>query len=62
MEKTTAQKSVRQFFFVVAGNDDNRPRPRLDQLLGFLDEKFHTVEFLQQVIREFDVGFVDFID
>jgi hypothetical protein len=29
---------------------------------GLVDEKLHAVEFAQQIVREFDVGLVDFVD
>jgi hypothetical protein len=30
--------------------------------LGLVDVELHAVEFAQQVVREFDVGLVDFVD
>ena len=62
VEETAAQKSVGQFFLVVAGNDDDRPVPGLDRLLGLVDMEFHPVEFEQQVVGKLDVGLVDLID
>jgi hypothetical protein len=35
---------------------------RLDGLAGLVDVELHPVEFLQQVIRELDVGLVDLVD
>ena len=31
-------------------------------LAGFVHMEFHAVEFAQQVVGEFDVGLVDFVD
>ena len=35
---------------------------RLDQLLRLVNEEFHPVEFLQQVVGELDVGLIDLVD
>ena len=62
MEKAAAQKGVGQFFLIVGGDDENGPLLGLDGLAGLVDKKFHAVEFEQQIIGEFDVGLVDFVD
>ena len=62
VEKAAAQKRVGQFFFVVGCDDDDRAVARAHGLARLIDVEFHPVEFLQQVIGEFDVRFVDFID
>ena len=35
---------------------------RLDGLVGLVDVEFHPIEFLQEVVRELDVGLVDLVD
>ena len=35
---------------------------RLDGLVGLVNEEFHLVEFLQQVVGELDIGLVDLVD
>ncbi|MNO50669.1 hypothetical protein D3C76_410500 [compost metagenome] len=62
MEEAAAQEGIRQFFFVVGGNDDDRALLGLDGLVDFVDVELHLVEFLQQVVGELDVGLVDFVD
>ena len=62
VKEATAQECVRQFLFVVRGDDDHRTDGGLDRLVGLVDEELHAIEFLQQVIREFDVGLVDLVD
>ena len=62
MKETAAQKSVRQFLFVVARDYHDGPLPRLDHLPRFVDMEFHPVEFEQQIVGEFDIGLVDFVD
>jgi len=34
----------------------------LIRLGGLVDVEFHAVEFLQQIVRELDVGLVDLVD
>ena len=34
----------------------------LDRLAGLVDEELHAIEFLKEIVREFDVGLVDFVD
>jgi hypothetical protein len=62
MEKAAAQKRVGQFLLVVRRDDHERALFRADQLVGFVYVELHAVEFAQQVVREFDVGLVDFVD
>ena len=62
MEEAAPQEGVRQFLLIVAGDDDDRPMPRADQLLRLVDVEFHAVELAQQVVRKLDVGLVDFVD
>ena len=62
VEEAAAQEGVRQLLLVVRGDDDDRPVPGADRLAGLVDEEFHPVEFLQQVVRELDVGLVDLVD
>ena len=31
-------------------------------LVGLVDKELHPIEFLQEVVREFDVGLVDLVD
>src|SRR3990167_5968715 len=62
VEEAAAQEGVRQLFFVVRGDDDDRPYFGFDRLVGLVNVELHLVEFLQQVVREIDVGLVDFID
>ena len=62
MKKAATQEGIGQFFLVVGGDDDDRAVLGLDQLLGFVAVKLHAINFTQQVIRELNVGLVDFID
>src|SRR5450830_449563 len=62
VEEAAAQESVRQFLLVVRGDDDQRPVLCAHHLARFVDVEFHPVDFAQQVVGEFDVGFVDLID
>ena len=62
MEETATQKGVGEFFFVVAGNDDDGALASLDGFPSFIDIELHAVEFLQEVVRKFNIGFVDFVD
>ena len=62
VKETAAQERVRQFFFIVARYDDDRPVIRRDELLCLVNVEFHAVEFLQQVVRKLDVRLVDLVD
>ena len=59
MKETTAQERVWQFFFVVARNDHDGPVLRFYELFSFVNEKLHSIQFEQQVIRKLDVRLVD---
>ena len=45
VEKTTAQKGIRQVFFVVRGNNHNRAIFSFNGLACFINKKFHFIEF-----------------
>ena len=62
VEEAAAQERVRQFLFVVGGDDHDRPAPGVDGFAGLVDEELHAVEFLQKIVRELDVGLVDLVD
>ena len=62
MEETAPEERVRQLFLVVRGNEHDGARLGLDRLAGLVDEKFHAIEFLKEIVREFDVGLVNFVD
>ena len=62
VEDTSAQECIRQFLFGIGCDDHDRSVLRLDRFFGFVDIKFHLVQFPQQVIREFQVCLVDLID
>ena len=34
----------------------------LHRFARLVDEEFHAIEFLQEIVRKFDVGLVDFVD
>ena len=61
VEKAATQESVRQFFFVVGRDEHQRTVFRFDELARFVAIKLHAVDFAQQVVREFNVGFVNFV-
>src|SRR5690606_32550291 len=62
MEETTAQEGIRQFFFVVTGDQDDRPVLGDNALLSLVNKKLHFVDFQQQIVGEFDIGFVNFVN
>lgn len=62
MEKAAAQESVGQFLLIIGGDDDHRPFLRRHRLARLIDMEGHAVEFLQQIVGEFDVRLVDLID
>ncbi len=62
MEEAAAQKRVRQFFLIVRRDDDDRTLFGADDFLRLIDVELHPVQFQQQVVREFDIRLVDFID
>lgn len=62
VEKVLVQESIGQFFFVVIGDYNNWVLFGFYKLLGFVDEEFYMIQFQQQVVGEFDICFVDFIN
>ena len=62
VKKAAAQKRVWQFFFVVRGNEHQRPVFGFDQLARFVAVKLHAVDFAQQVVRKLDIGLVNLVD
>ena len=48
VEKAAPQERVGQFLFIVRGDDDDRPLPRLDGFPGLVDEELHAIEFLHR--------------
>ena len=62
MEETAAQKRIRELFLIVTRNDNHGALLRFDRLTGFVYEKLHTIDFDQQIIGEFDIRFVDFVN
>ena len=62
VEEAAAQEGVRQLLLVVRGDDHHRPDLGLDGLVGLVDVELHPIEFLQEVVRELDVGLVDLVD
>ena len=62
VEEAAAQERVGQLFFVVRRDHDQRPALRLDRLAGLVDEEFHPIELLQEIVRKLDVGLVDLVD
>ena len=62
MEEAAAQERVGQFFFVVGGDEHQRPVLGTDEFARFVAVELHAVDFAQQVVREFDVGLVDLVD
>src|ERR1700693_2751533 len=62
MEKTAPQERVGQFLFIVARGDDDGAVFRANRLARLIDVELHAVEFAQQIVGEFDVRLVDFVD
>ncbi len=62
MEEAAAQEGVRQFFFVIRRDEDDRAGASLHRFTRLVDIKLHAVEFEQQIIGKFDVSLVDFVD
>ena len=61
MEKAAPQERIGQFFFVIAGDENNRSVFGDNGFAGFVAIKFHAIEFTQQIIGKFNISFVDFI-
>ena len=62
MENAAAQECVRQFLFRVGGYDDDGTLFCLYGFLRFGDIKFHFVQLPKQVVGEFQIRFVDFVN
>jgi len=62
MEETPTEERVRQFFFIVRGDDDDRTVLGFNRLTCLVDMEGHFIELLQQIIRKLDIGFVHFVD
>src|SRR5215470_1584828 len=62
MKKTAAEKGVRQLFFVVGGDDDDRALPGPDRAARLIDVELHTIELEQEIVGELDIGLVDLVD
>ena len=62
VKEATAQKCIRQFFFIVRGDDHHWAVQRLNGLAGLINMKLHPVEFLQQIVWELDIGLVDLVN
>ena len=62
VEEAAAQKRVWQFFFVVGGDEHQRAMFGFDELACFVHVELHAVDLTQQIVRELDIGFVDFIN
>ena len=62
MKKAASEKCVRQFFFIVRGDDHQRAGFCPHLLLRLIDKKFHPIQFQQQIVRKLDVGFINFIN
>ena len=62
VKEATAQECVRQFFFVVGGDEDHRACFGFDELARFVAVKLHPIDLTQQVVRKLDVGLVDLVD
>ena len=62
VEEAPPQKCIWQFFLIIRCNDHDGTNFGFDHLASFVNEELHLVEFLQQVVREFNVRFIDFIN
>jgi hypothetical protein len=43
-------------------NDDYWATARMDRFAGLVNEEFHAIEFLQEVVGKLDIGLVDLVD
>ena len=62
VKEAASQKSIRQFFFIVRGDEHQGPVFGFDELACLVAVELHAVDFAQQVIRKFDVGLVDLVN
>ena len=62
VEEATAQEGVGQLLLVVRRDDDDRTLLRRNGLVRFVDIEAHPIEFLQQIVGEFDIGLIDLVD
>ena len=62
VEEAAAQEGVGEFLLVVRGDHHDGAPLGPDRLLRFVDVELHAVELEQQVVRELDIGLVDFVD
>ena len=62
MEKAAAQKRVWQFLFIIGCDDHHRAIIGSDRFTRFINVKGHLIQFLQQIIWEFNVGLINFIN
>src|SRR3546814_3752165 len=62
MEEAAAQERVGQFLLVVRGDDDDRALDGAHRLAGFVYVEFHPIEFLEQIVVEYDIGLVALVD
>jgi hypothetical protein len=56
VEEAAAEERVGQLLLVVGGDDDDRPLRRLHRLPRLVDVELHSIELLEEVVREFDVA------
>ena len=61
-KKHRRRKASGSSFLVVRRDDHDRALGGLDGFASLVDEEFHAIEFLQQVVGELDVGLVDLVD
>ena len=62
VKETPPQKGIGQLFLVVGRDDDDGTHLRADRLAGLIDKELHPVQFLQQIVGEFDVRLVHLVD
>ena len=62
VEEASPQKRIRELFFIVTGNNDDRTGSCLDHFFGLVDKKFHLVQFQKKIIGKLYVCLVNLID
>jgi hypothetical protein len=62
VEDAAAQERVRQLLLVVAGDHHHGAMLRADLLVRLEDLEPHAIQFVEQVVGEFDVRLVDLVD